>query len=249
MFKETMIFVVGAAVGGFVSWYYVGAKERARSDEEIASMKVHYQEREKALIEKSEAAERRAEAAEKAKNSYEEACINLGASLKDAKKNSGTVVKEPEGENSRESIFRETSEDGDDDEEDEIGDGDDDEWPDEEDYLEDDVPIEGENIFTHDTRKADPYPIYEEQYSEEMCEFFDKMTLEYYLKDDMLLTEDGELVDDADKIVGDFWKDELLDGGEGAEAYVRNELVGADYLIVAKNDYGIDNIRSDFDDI
>ena len=82
-----------------------------------------------------------------------------------------------------------------------------------------------------------------------MCEFFDKMTLEYYLLDDMLLTEDGELVDDADKIVGDFWKDELLDGGEGAEAYVRNELVGADYLIVAKNDYGIDNMRSDFDDI
>lgn len=242
MVREVLIFAVGAGIGGFTTWYTVRNKYLQQADEEIASMKDHYAKREEKLIAERDEAVRHAEAAEKAKNSYEEACINLGASLKSTRKASGTVVKVSEGENSRESIFRETSEDGDDDEEGEI---EDEEWPDEEDYLEDAPPVIGEDIFVHDTRKSEPYPIYEEQYSEEMCEFFDKLTLEYYIKDDMLLTEDGELVDDADKIVGDFWKEDLLQDGDGAEAYVRNELVGADYLIVAKNDFGIDNMRGD----
>ena len=78
----------------------------------------------------------------------------------------------------------------------------------------------------------------------EMREFFDKITLEWYLGDNMLLTEEGVLVDDREKIVGDL--SAYSDGIKpGKELYFRNELVGADYMIVAKSGYGIDNMKGD----
>ena len=212
-------FIIGGIIGGAVSYYITRDAERSRADEEISSMKAYYTKKEEKLLEKVEAADKRVEAAIKAKNTYEETCINLGVTLSELKKNRPEEV-----------TITEKEEEGDDEDEDPA--------------LEDDIPVEGIDYYVHDTRKKEPYPIEEEQFSEEMREFFDKITLEWYLGDNMLLTEEGVLVDDREKIVGDL--SAYSDGIKpGKELYFRNELVGADYMIVAKSGYGIDNMKGD----
>lgn len=206
-------FILGGLVGGSVAYYLTRDVERARADEEINSMKEFYNKKEARLLEKMEAADRRVEAALKAKNTYEETCINLGVTLSELKKNK---------------------------EETPVEDGEEEESDDEDPALTDDIPIEGIDYYVHDTRKKDPYRISEEQFSNEMAEFFDKITLNWYLGDDTLMTETREPVDDRDKIVGDL-SEYATFIKPGYELYFRNELLGADYMVVAKSGYGEDN--------
>ena len=208
-------FIFGGIAGGAIAYFATRDIERSRADEEISSMKEFYAKKEAKLLERVEAADKRVEAAIKAKNTYEESCINLGVTLSELKK------KQEEGSDTPKK---------------DETDDDDDEDP----ALNDDIPIEGIDYYVHDIRKKDPYPITEAQYSEEMWEFFDKIVLNWYLGDNTLYTEGDEFVEDRYKIVGDLSR--FSDGVKpGYEIYVRNELLGADYMIVAKNGYRPDN--------
>ena len=211
MGKTLLAFVLGGCVGAIATYYITRDAERSRADEEIASMKAHFVKKEQKLLEKTEAAQKKAEAAVKAKNSYEESVINLGATLDRIKKTGGSSSEEVDEEDS-------------------------------EDSEEELPPIEGEDYYVHNNAKTRyPYQIFENQYSEEYCEFFDKFTLDWYLVDNVLVSEDGKLVDDADKIVGNLepFKRKAKDGDE---LYFRNELLGADYMINVHDCAGIDKI-------
>lgn len=92
--------------------------------------------------------------------------------------------------------------------------------------------------------RTKPKRILEEQWAEEACDVFDKEALEYYPEDDILLTEDGELVDNRGVILGTDWEEELI-SGKTDEVYIRNEGIGTDYMIVLRQGLGMDHINPD----
>lgn len=240
-------FIIGGGILGSVGYTFARDIYLKQADEEIASVKKHAvdninkakKEAEEAIkaLESATEATRNFEAAKKALNSYDEATIRLRAELQKTEK-----------ESSGEQHTSKTEENDDETEDDLEGLGH--EFDSEEDWLaydpaEEEFPIEGENYVTVDHTRKDPYPIYQEQYDEEMIGFYDKLTLEYYPEDDILLTEYGVLIDDREQIVGDLWLEEIRSGFK--EAFVRNEQIGNDYMIVVKPGYGVDNMKGDIE--
>lgn len=220
--KGALYFVAGMAVGAGVSYYLTKDIVSRKKDEEKQSMARYYMDQLK--MEQENAAERFKETqdAKEAMETYRKSLVLLSKDLaKDLEKDSVAVFNEDDG-----------SEPEEDDEEDEI---------DPADY---EYPREEEDYFVYGTREKEPYSITEEQWAEEGFGFFDKITLVYYLKDDMLLAEDGGLIEDIYKVIGKDWEEDLID--EGDETFVRNELVGADYYIIAKDEYGEDNMKEDY---
>lgn len=212
--RNVASFILGGCVGAIATYYITRDIERSRADEEINSMKAHYEKKEKKLLEKAEAADKRVQAALKAKNSYEETVINLGATLDRIKKDS---------ENSEESEDKGESED------------DSDISPEALDHPREDDYYEVSSVMPV------PYQILEEEYAESYPDIFDKVVLNWYLGDDILSSDDGRLVDDRVKLVGDLTEFKKTIS-PGSELYIRNESRGADYLINIKAGKGIDSI-------
>lgn len=64
------------------------------------------------------------------------------------------------------------------------------------------------------------------------CEYHDKVTLYYYIEDDILATEEEEMIDDRERLVGDcLTKYGFVDNDEKT-IYVRNTALSTDYEIV-----------------
>lgn len=96
-----------------------------------------------------------------------------------------------------------------------------------------------ENGFPDEGEPRDPYGISTEDFLMTKKEY-DKTTLLYYDIDGTLSTEDGDVVEDIDYILGENWKAEI-GRYEDAIAYIRNEKASTDYeVIVEQKEYGED---------
>lgn len=62
---------------------------------------------------------------------------------------------------------------------------------------------------------------------------FDKTTLIYYQTDGVISDEQGEVVEDANMIIGEDWKKALMKSPED-EVYIRNERLSSDFEIVSE---------------
>ncbi len=127
-----------------------------------------------------------------------------------------------------------------------------------EDYHEDDeLP---EDPPENDLQCEKPFVISREEFDEEYLHF-DKITITYYEKDDVLADEQDEIIPDVEAIVG---YDSLSRFGDMSDddciVYVRNVRLGADYeIILAQESYaesvlgivpnnGLPLRRSDYDE-
>lgn len=226
--KRVLYFLVGAATGGCIAHYLTKDAITRKKDEERQSVIRYYDAEIKRREENAVELFNKTKNAEEAMKTYRDGMVQLSLELaKYTGAEAKTTVDDiPFGD-------EEASED--DDEEDDI------------DPAELEFPIEGEEFHVNDPEKSLPYRITEEMWAEEGFGFFDKISLVYYLKDDTLLSEIGELVDDVYKTIGTDWEEDLCE--EGDEVYIRNEFAGADYYIVAKDEWGFDNIKeADLDD-
>jgi hypothetical protein len=94
---------------------------------------------------------------------------------------------------------------------------------------EDSSDVDPEAEFPQDDAPGVPYVISAQQFATEYP-FFDKVTLEYYEHNGILVDEDGVHVEDIDETIG---KDSLLRIGEYEPnvVYVRNEELNVDFEV------------------
>ena len=98
-----------------------------------------------------------------------------------------------------------------------------------------------------DIDRSVPYLISDAEYSEE-CQSFEKISLYYYLHDDVLCDENEKPMDDIDGTVGRDWQNDL--SSVNPCVWVRNEPLEIDYEICAVNasyaqNYGIRGVVSE----
>lgn len=101
----------------------------------------------------------------------------------------------------------------------------------------DDPPLEEDNYHYEDA--APPYIITEYEFAETYCEWA-KVAYNWYPYDGVVISEDGELVDNFERYLGSDWIGELKQVGD--ECYVRNEQLELDALITLCSGIGSDNI-------
>lgn len=100
----------------------------------------------------------------------------------------------------------------------------------------DDSPLEEDNY--HDDAPP-PYVISEYAFAETYCDWA-KVAYNWYPYDGVVVSEDGELVDNFERYLGSDWIGELKKVGD--ECYVRNEQMELDALITLCSGIGSDNI-------
>lgn len=219
--------IVGA-VCGFAAWRYAKEKYLKKADEEIASVTEYYEDKFKKVKEQADAAEKNAKDKEESANAYKAALIKFSA------ENAQQYVKAAK-EKSEGQIKREKDEDSDESEDHPRDDEDYHEIDDTDEYVED-------YLGAVRPRYSKPEIITEDQWAEELCGVFDKVALEYYPEDDILVTEDGELMDNLIYSVGLEWKTQKGPFKVDDEVFVRNESTGTDYMITVCAGLGGDHI-------
>lgn len=75
-----------------------------------------------------------------------------------------------------------------------------------------------------------PYEVTLESFNNDFT-YFDKLTVNYYPMDNLLVDENEEYVENSDRLFGSFHESHRV---AGAETYVRNESIGTDFLIITK---------------
>lgn len=75
---------------------------------------------------------------------------------------------------------------------------------------------------------------------------YSKEELSFYMYDGKLISEDGELIEDYAGIIGEEWQQYGRRGGD--EVYVRNDNLGADYMISFIAGFGEEHISLDSTD-
>lgn len=247
--------VVGALSGAAVTYHYLAVKFRDEEDEEIAKAKARY---DKQLEEaKKVEAELRQEIAEK--DATIKTLTNAAAGV--------TGANEPETEDKGEDQD-ESGDDASDPDPDRRQEGTSERFdPDryqrrqasqrvekisqeqnyyydeDSEYDPDDVvasenpPLEEDNY--HDEDAAPPYIITEYEFAETYCSWA-KVAYNWYPYDGVVVSEDGELVDNYERYLGSDWISELKNVGD--ECYVRNERMELDALITLCSGIGSDNI-------
>ena len=206
-----LAFILGAGIGGYVS--YVTAKDHflKQADTEIASMREVYEKKLKKIENEKADLEKSAKEAHDTATVYEKAIVKLGAE----KYKEGSTKRPTMADNAKKDDESEKD-------------------------SEDDIQDPDDHIIG---TRPEPEIIFEEQFAEEYCGVFDKVTLHYYPEDGILCTEDNELVDNLDYTVGKDWLDSGLKIDD--EIFVRNKLTGTDYMIVVCAGLGSDHLNYD----
>lgn len=200
--RSFMWFILGAASGSALGYFYAKNRLEKKSQEEIDAFIMEERERyskDNEIIEE----EPEEDLSPRAFNSpFEKAKENYFSAMTDYSSYS-EKKEEPKEEKSKEP---EESED-------------------EEDENEDDG-----TLYPKEGDAKEPYGITPEEFANENP-FFDKETLYYYQKDDVLTEDFGEVIQDPVSLLGYDFESEI-GKHEKDVGYFRNEKIGADYEVI-----------------